>query len=107
MVVWQVDKIGRGQFIVQLTGDDDGVLPAQGKGDDRPDVADHGLSKRLIQLTEVLVGKHQVESILAGFAENRLKPLGGEVLKLIDVQIEVPAVLREPRKLHPWLATPD
>jgi len=53
------------------------------------------------------VGKHQVESILAGFAENRLKPLGGEVLKLIDVQIEVPAVLREPRKLHPWLATPD
>ena len=52
-------------------------------------VAEDGVGSRVVELLEVLVGDGQVEAVFAGFAEDRGERAGGEVLELVDVEVDV------------------
>src|SRR5438876_328648 len=55
-------------------------------------VAKYGVPNRVLHLRDVLIGYGQIQTVLARFRKNRGKRVGGEVLELVHVQIERPAV---------------
>lgn len=87
--VRQVLRMKLAGVFAELFGEDFRVVRADLEGDDRTDVAEHGIGGRIVQLLEVLMGDGQAQAILASLAQDRSERAGREVLELVDVEIEV------------------
>ena len=66
---------------------------ADPKDNDRPGVAEDGMSKFFGKLGNVLVRRNQRETPLARFREDRCETVGREVLEFINVQREIAALI--------------
>ena len=75
----------------ELLGHALGVAPVDAEDDLQPGVAEDEGLQRLRDLGERLVRQHQREPVLTGFREKHAEVVAGEVLELIDIQVEGPA----------------
>jgi len=66
-----------------------GIGEADSEGDEGADVAEDGIAHGGRELRDVLMTQREIEPVFAGFGEDAREGLGGEVLKLIDEQVEV------------------
>ena len=73
---------------LELFGEDWGVVGGDAEGDGRADVAEDGVADGVGHLGDVLVGDGEIEAVFAGFGENDSEGVGGEVLELVDIEIE-------------------
>ena len=81
--------IGEAKFLFQHLG----IHMADSERDQRGHIAEHRLSSRKGELFDVLMGERQAESIFTSFREDRREGVGGEVLELVDKQVEIITVL--------------
>ena len=72
-------------------GEEVGVGSTNDKGGHGAAVTKDGFPHVLVDLVDVLVGEGEVQAIFAGFRENLDEGSGGEILELVDVEVEVPA----------------
>ena len=76
----------------ELLGEDWGVVGGDAERDGRTDVAEDGVADGVGHLGDVLVGDGEIEAVFASFGENDSEGVGGEVLELVDVEVEGAAV---------------
>jgi hypothetical protein len=94
-VAIEVNEVGRGEGLAEFPREDFRVGVADAEGDERADVAEHGLPDGKRELVDVLMREGKAEAILAGFGENGSEGVGGEIVELVDVEKEIAAfVLR-------------
>jgi hypothetical protein len=80
---------------VELLGKELGVLSTDLEGQLAADVAEHGSHRGLVHLGQVSVGDGQRQAVLLheGFAGHRSEQIGGGVLELVHVQVEIAALV--------------
>ncbi len=83
--VRQVLRMKLAGVFAELFGEDFCVVRADLEGDDRTDVAKHGIGGRFVKLLQVLVGDCQAQAILASLAQDRSERAGCKILELVDV----------------------
>src|SRR5262245_21862594 len=76
---------------MKLPTEDFGVGRADPKADDRPDVAEDRLEDHGVELSQVLMGEHQSDAVLAKLREHGGQALGREAVELVEVEKEVPS----------------
>lgn len=82
-----------------------GELASKNLGVRRPDlegykrsaVADNGVSDRVVELVEVLVGKREREVVLADLRKRARKGARRKIMKFVDVKVEVHTLRDRPR----------
>src|SRR3989344_5133070 len=66
-----------------------GVIRADPESHDRADVAEDRVADFIGKLFDELVGNEEIQAVFASFGQDRGDAIGGEILELIDVEIEV------------------
>ena len=92
MAVVHLDEVGLVEDGLELFGEDRGVVGGNAEGDGGTDVAEDGIADGVGHLGDILVGDGEVEAVFAGFGKNDGEGIGGEVLELVDIEIEGAAV---------------
>ena len=106
MVLRKAQDVFGKHRLLELQAEDLRIIGADLEADGCPDVAEHGITQHRIalvneQLSHVLVRHGQTQAVLARLGEDGGKGLGGEVLELIHVEVEIFAVfLRNIRPAH-------
>ena len=90
-----VARLGQGRWARQteFRRETLGVKRADAKDDERPGVAENRMLKFFGKLGDLLIGCNERETPLARLREDRCEAVGCEVLKFIDVQREVAALI--------------
>ena len=88
MAVVHLDKIGGVEGGLELFDEERSVVGGDAEGDGGADVAEDGVADGVGHLGGVLVCNSEVETVFAGFGEDDGEGVGGEVLELVDVEIE-------------------
>lgn len=76
----------------ELLRENHGVVAADLEGDDGSDIAPDGICGLLVELGQVLVSDGETQPVFASFREYGREAAGREILELVDVQEEIPAV---------------
>ena len=80
-----------GAYRCELTSKHLGVGGPHLEGYKRAAIADNGIADRIIELVEILVRKHKRKMVLAYLGKRACKSARREIMKLVDVQVEVHA----------------
>ena len=101
LVVFQVREFGGLEFAAEFAFQGLRILFVHSKADDAADIAKDGIAQSRRELGGVLVRECETEPVLAGFGEDAGEAVSGEILELVDVQVEVwPFAFRYARTLH-------
>ncbi len=106
VVFGQAEDVFGQNHLLELQAERLGVVGAHLEHAHTAHVAEHGIPERGVlvvdeELVHVLMRHRQVQAVLARLGEDRSEGLGGEVLELIDVQVEVAALfLGDVRAAH-------
>ena len=92
MAVVHLDEIAFVKGRLELLGEDGGVVGGDAEGDGGADVAKDSVTDGVGHLGDVLVGNGEIEAVFAGFGEDDGEGVGGEVLELVNIEIEWAAI---------------
>ena len=88
MAVVELQEVGGFEGGLELFDENGGVVGRDAEGDGGADVAEDGVADGVGHLGGVLVCDGEIETVFSGLGENDGEGIGGEVLELIDVEIE-------------------
>lgn len=95
LVAWQIDELTLVELLAELAVEVLGIGEADTEGDEGSDVAEDSFAHGGGELGDVLMAQGEIEPVFAGLGQDGGEALRGEVLKLIDEEIEVaPLMLR-------------
>ena len=92
VAVGHLNEVGAFKGGLELFDEERGVVSGDAEGDGGADVTKDGVAYGVGHLGDVLVGDGEVEAVFASLGENDGKRVGGEVLELVDVEVEWTAV---------------
>ena len=92
VAVGHLDEVGAFEGGLELFDEGRGVIGGDAEGDGGADVAKDGVAHGVGHLGDVLVSDGEVEAVFASLGENDGEGVGGEVLELINVEVERTAV---------------
>ena len=88
VAVGHLDEVGAFEGRFELFDEERGVVSGDAEADGGADVAKDGIAHGVGHLGYVLVGDGEVEAVFASLAENDGEGVGGEVLELVDIEVE-------------------
>ena len=92
VAVVEIEEILRLKDRFELLGKDRRIVGRDAERNCRTDVAEDGVAYAFGHLRDVLVGDSEVKTVFACLGQNHGKRIGGEVLKLIDIEIKWAAI---------------
>ena len=93
VTVVHLEKVAGVEGGLELFGKKRGVVGGDAERDSRADVAEDGVADGVGHLGNILVGDGEIEAVFARLTKNNGEGVGGEVLELVNIEVEGATVL--------------
>ena len=77
---------------LKLFSEDRAVVGGDAEWNHCTNVAEDGVAHRVLHLADILIRNSKIETVFARFGQNRCKAISGEILELVDIQVERAAI---------------